>query len=76
MVYVIYPGDVDKLTIEVIVYANNAGKMMITFAIIVNVGLALMSMIIMNLGVVQYRECRYIVRSQSIFAPDVNGFGI
>ena len=76
MVVVIYLGVVEKLTIRRIVYANSAGKMMIIFVIIVNVGLASMSMIIMNLGVVLYRRPRYAVRSQSIFAPDVSGSGI
>ena len=65
-----------RLTIGIIVYENSAGKMMIIFVIIVNVGLASMSTIIMNLGVVLYRRHRYAVRSQSIFAPDVSGFGI
>ena len=69
-------GVVDKLTIRHIVYVNSAGKMMIIFVIIVNVGLALMSTIIMSLGVVLYRRPRYAVRSQYIFAPDVSGFGI
>ena len=76
MAFAIYLGVVDKSTIRAIVYANSAGKMMISFVIIVNVGLASMSTIIMNLGVVLYRRHRYAVRSQSIFAPDVSGFGI
>ena len=76
MAFAIYLGVVAKLTIRRIVYANSAGKMMIIFVIIVNVGLASMSMIIMNLGVVLYRRPRYVVRSQSIFALDVSGFGI
>ena len=76
LVYVIYLGDVDKLTIKVIVYANSAGRMMITFVIIVNVGLASMSMIIMSLGAVLYRRPRYLVRSLCIYAPDVSDFGI
>ena len=66
----------DKLTLETIVYANSAGKTMIIFVIIVSDGLASMSMIIMNPGVVLYRKTRYIVHSQSIFAQDVKGFGI
>ena len=76
MAFAIYLGVVDKSTIRAIVYANSAGKMMIIFVIIVNVRLASMSTIIMNLGVVLYRRHRYAVRSQSIFAPDVSGFGI
>ena len=76
LVFVIYLSGVAKLTIKIIVYVNSAGKMMIIFAITVNVGWALMSMIIMNLGAVLYRECRYIVRSQYIFAPDVKDLGI
>ena len=76
MAFAIYLGVVDKSTIRAIVYANSAGKMMISFVIIVNVGLASMSTIIMNLGVVLYRRHRYAVHSQSIFAPDVSGFGI
>ena len=66
----------DRSTIRVIVYANSAGKMLIIFVIIANVGLASMSTFITNLGVVIYRRHRYAVRSQSILAPDVSGYGI
>ena len=76
LVCVIYPSDVVKSTIKVIVYVSSAGKMMISFVIIVNVGWALMNMIIMNPGVVAYREFRYIVHSQYIYALDVKGSGI
>ena len=65
-----------KLTLGAIVYAKSAGKTMIIFVIIANDGLASMSMIIMNPGVVLYRRPRYLVHSQSIFGQGVKGFGI